>query len=52
MTSTVNGGYTGMGSNGVTVRKFLQLLMNFELYLELSYILSQLLIVVNVTEVP
>ena len=43
----------GMGSNGVTVTKFLQFLMTFELYLELSYsyILSQLFIVVTVTEV-
>ena len=30
----------GMGRNGVTVMKFLQLLMILELYLELSYILS------------
>ena len=29
-----------MGSNGVTVTKFLQLLMILELYLELSYFLS------------
>ena len=38
----------GMGSNGVTVTKFL---MTLELCLELSYILSQLFIVVTVTEV-
>ena len=31
---------TGMGSNGVTVTKFVQFLMTLELYLELSYILS------------
>ena len=43
--------WTGMGSNGVTLTKFLQLLMILELYLELSYILSQLFIVVTVTEV-
>ena len=40
-----------MGSNGVTVMKFLQLLMILELYLELSYFLSQILLVVIVTEV-
>ena len=40
-----------MGSDGVTVMKFLQLLMNLELYLELSYFLSQICIVVTVTEV-
>ena len=33
-------GEAGMGSNRVTVTKFLQLLMILELYLELSYILS------------
>ena len=44
-------GEAGMGSNGVTVTKFLQLLMILELYLELSYILSQLFRVVTVTEV-
>ena len=42
---------TGLGSNEVTVTKFLQLLMILELYLELSYFLSQLFIVVTVTEV-
>ena len=31
-----------MGSNGVTVTKFLQLLMIVQLYLELSYFLSQI----------
>ena len=31
---------TGMGSNGVTVTKFLQFLITLELYLELSYIWS------------
>ena len=41
----------GMGSNGVTIMKFLQLLMILELYLELSYFLSQILLVVIVTEV-
>ena len=41
----------GMGSNGVTIMKFLQLLMILELYLELSYFLSQIFIVVTVTEV-
>ena len=41
----------GMGSNGVTVTKFLQLLMIVQLYLELSYFLSQIYIVVTVTEV-
>ena len=40
-----------MGSNGVTVTKFLQLLMILELYLELSYILGQLFILVTVNEV-
>ena len=40
-----------MGNNRVTVTKFLQLLMILEMYLELSYILSQLFIVVTVTEV-
>ena len=40
-----------MGSNGVTVTKFLQLLMILELYQELSYFLSQIFIVVTVTEV-
>ena len=43
--------FSGMGSNGVTVTKFLQLLMILELYLELSYFLSQIFIVVTVTEV-
>ena len=43
--------HPGMGSNGVTVTKFHQLLMILELYLELSYILSQLFLVVTVTEV-
>ena len=37
----------GVGSNGVTVTKFLQLLM----ILELSYSLGQIFIVVTVTEV-
>ena len=40
-----------MGSNRVTVTKFLQLLMILELYLELSYFLSHILLVVTVTEV-
>ena len=40
-----------MGSNGVTVTKFLQLLMILELYLELSYFFSWISIVVTVTEV-
>ena len=40
-----------MGSNRVTVTKFLQLLMILELYLELSYFLSQMFIAVTVTEV-
>ena len=40
-----------MGSNRVTVTKFLQLLMILELYLELSYFFSQILLVVTVTEV-
>ena len=40
-----------MASNGVTVTKFLKLLMILELYLELSYYLGQILIVVTVTEV-
>ena len=40
-----------MGSNRVTVTKFLQLLMILELYLELSYILSQLFVMATVTEV-
>ena len=40
-----------MGSNGVAVTKFLQLLMILEVYLELSYFLSQIFIVVIVTEV-
>ena len=39
-----------MGSNRVTVTKFLQLLMILELYLELSYFLSLIYIVVTVTE--
>ena len=38
-----------MGNNGVTVTKFLQLLMILELYLELSYFLNQIFIVVTVT---
>ena len=42
---------SGMGSNGVTVTKFLQLLMILELNLELSYFLSQMFIAVTVTEV-
>ena len=43
----------GMGSNGVTETKFLQVLMILELYLELSYFLSQIFIaVIEVTEVP
>ena len=41
----------GMGSNGVTVMKLLQLPMILELYLELSYFLSQIFIVVTVTKV-
>ena len=45
--------WPGMGSNGVTVMKFLQLLMILKLYLELSYFLSQMLIAVTeVTKVP
>ena len=40
-----------MGNNTVTVMKFLQLLMILELYLELSYSLGQIFIVVTVTEV-
>ena len=40
-----------MGSNGVTVMKLLQLPMILELYLELSYFLSQIFIRVTVTEV-
>ena len=36
-----------MGSNGVTVTKFLQFLMILELYLELSYFLSQIFIMVK-----
>ena len=40
-----------MGSNGVAVTKFLQLLMILEVYLELSYFLSQIFIVVTVTEI-
>ena len=40
----------GMGSNGVTVTKFLQLLMILELYLELNYLLSQIFIVVTAPE--
>ena len=42
---------SGFGSNGVTVTKFLQLLMILELYLELSYFFSWISIVVTVTEV-
>ena len=41
----------GMGSNRVTVTKFLQLLIILELYLELSYFLRQIFIVGTVTEV-
>ena len=41
----------GLGSNGVTVTKFLKLLMILELYLELSYFFSWISIVVTVTEV-
>ena len=41
----------GLGSNGVTVTKFLQLLKILELYLELSYFFSYISIVVTVTEV-
>ena len=37
------------GGNKVTVTKFLRLLMILELYLELSYFLSQIFIVVTVT---
>ena len=40
-----------MGSNRVTITKFLQLLMILELYLELSYFLRQVFIVVTVTTV-
>ena len=40
-----------MGSNRVTETKFLLLLMILELYLELSYFLSQIFIVVRVTGV-
>ena len=40
-----------MGRNGVSVTKLLQLLMILELYLELSYFLNQISIVVTVTEV-
>ena len=40
-----------MGSNGVAVTKFLQLLMILEVYLELSFFLSQFFIVVIVYEV-
>ena len=40
-----------MGSNGVTVMKFLQLPMILELYLELSYFWRQIFLVVTVTEV-
>ena len=39
-----------MESNRVTATKFPQLLMILELYLELSYFLSQIFIVVTVTE--
>ena len=46
-----SGQTAGFGSNGVIVTKFLQLLMNLELYLELSYFFSQICIVVAVTEV-
>ena len=49
--TTRAGSIQGMGSNKVTVTKFLQLLMILELYLELSYFLSQIFKVVNVTEV-
>ena len=41
----------GMGSNGVTESRFLQLLFILELYLELSYFFSQICIVVTVIEV-
>ena len=41
----------GMGSNGVTVTKLLQLLMILQLYLELNYVFSQIYIVVTVAEV-
>ena len=37
----------GMGSNGVTVTKFLHLLMILELFRELSYFLSQIFIAVT-----
>ena len=41
-----------IGSNGVTLAKFLQLLMFLELYLELSYFLCQIITeVTTVTEV-
>ena len=40
-----------MESNGVTATKFLQLLMILELYLELSYFLSPIYIVLTVTKV-
>ena len=47
----VSDSFTGMERNGVNVTKFLQLLMILELYLELSYFLSQIFILVTVTEV-
>ena len=43
--------FSGLGSNGVTVTKFLKFLMILELYLELSYFLRQVFIVVTVTRV-
>ena len=42
---------TGMGSNGITVTYFLQLLMFWELELDLGYFLSQIFTVVTATEV-
>ena len=42
---------SGMGSDGVTVTKLPQLLMILEMYLELSYFLSQIFTLVTVTEV-
>ena len=41
----------GRRSNRVTVTKFLQLLIILELYLEPSYLLSQIFSVLTVTEV-
>ena len=44
--------YSGMGSNRVTVTKFLQLPVILELYLEHIYLMSQIsLMMVTVTEV-